>query len=135
MARLERFEDIEAWKKARELTKVIYEVTSAEAFGRDFALADQMRRAADSVLSNIAEGFERGGDKEFRQFLAQAKGSTGEIKAQLYVALDVGYLNQAEFGALYHLTTETGRLIGGFIKYLSRSGFRGAKYQRPGTRD
>ncbi len=135
MAKLERFEDIEGWKKARELTKVIYRATSGGGFGQDFGLRDQMRRASVSVMSNIGEGFERGGDKEFRQFLSQAKGSAGEVKAQLYVALDVGYLGRAEFDDLYRLATETGRLIGGFIRYLSSSGFRGAKYRRPGTRD
>ena len=135
MARLERFEDIEAWKKARSLTKAVYEVTSAGKFGQDFGLRDQMRRASVSIMSNIGEGFKRGGDREFRQFLAQAKGSTGEVKAHLYVALDVGYLGQRGFDNLYHLATETGRLIGGFMRYLSRSGLRGSKYRQLGTLD
>ncbi len=135
MARLERFEDIEAWKRARELTKAIYQATSGDKFENDVSLADQMRRASVSVMSNIGEGFERGGDKEFRQFLAHAKGSTGEIKAQLYVALDVGYVGQAEFDMLYQLATEAGQPIGGFMRYLSRSGLRGSKYRGLGTRD
>ncbi len=135
MARLERFEDIDAWKKAREFTKAVYRVTSKGEFQEDRGLADQMRRASVSVMSNIGEGFERGGDREFRQFLAQAKGSTGEVKAQLYVALDVGYLGQGEFDRLYQLATQVGQLIGGFMRYLSRSGLRGSKFRRPGTRD
>jgi four helix bundle protein len=73
MARLERFEDIDAWKKARDLTKSVYQITSTGEFARDFALRDQLRRATISVISNIAEGFERGGDKEFLQFLSLAK--------------------------------------------------------------
>ena len=91
MAKIKKFEDIESWKRARILTKQIYEITSMGKFGRDFGLEDQIRRAAVSVLSNIAEGFERGGDQEFLQFLAVAKGSCGELRAQLYVALDQEY--------------------------------------------
>jgi hypothetical protein len=82
-----------------------------------------------------AEGFERGGDKEFRQFLAQAKGSTGEVKIHLYVALDVGYLSQPKFDELYRLAAEGGRLVGGFMRYLSRSSLRGSKYRKSATQD
>jgi len=120
MASIEKFEDIEAWQKARELTRKIYKVTNQGAFARDFGLRDQIRRASVSIMSNIAEGFERGGDVEFRRFLAIAKGSTGEVKAQLYVALDAGLINEAQFNELYQLATETGNLIGGFMRYLSR---------------
>ena len=80
MSKIERFEDIEAWKQARELTKFIYQLTSSGEFARDFNLRDQIRRAAVSIMSNIAEGFERGGDKEFCRFLRIAKGSAGEVK-------------------------------------------------------
>ena len=80
MANIEKFEDIESWKLAREITKLIYEVTSRASFGKDFALTNQIRRASISVLSNIAEGFERNGDKEFVQFLTIAKGSCGEVR-------------------------------------------------------
>lgn len=120
MARIERFEDIDAWKKARELAKAIYVLSAEGAFSRDFGLRDQIRRAAVSVMSNIAEGFERGGDVEFRRFLTIAKGSAGEVKAQLYVALDAGLINQAQFDELYRLATETGNLIGGFMRYLTK---------------
>jgi len=120
MAKIEKFEDIEAWKKARELSKAIYALTGDGAFARDFGLRDQIRRAAVSIMSNIAEGFERGGDVEFRRFLAMAKGSAGEVKAQLYVALDAGMIDQATFDSLSKKATETGNLIGGFMKYLSK---------------
>ncbi len=129
MPALKRFEDIEAWRKGRELTRLIYRVTSQGEFSRDFALRDQIRRAAVSVLSNIAEGFERGGDKEFRQFLSLAKGSTGEIKAQLYVALDAGFLSQEQFEELYALASETGRMIGGFMRYLAEADLQGSKFK------
>ena len=129
MARIEQFEDIDAWKKARELAQAIYEVTSVAEFARDFGLRDQIRRAAVSVMSNIAEGFERSGDKEFRQFLSLAKGSAGEVKAQLYVAVDARFLSQEQFDQLYSLATETGRLIGGFMRYLTDSGYKGSKFK------
>jgi four helix bundle protein len=83
MSTIERFEDIEAWKLARKLTSLIYEVSAARDFSRDFALRDQIRRASISIVSNIAEGFERDGDREFLQFLSVAKGSCGEVRAQL----------------------------------------------------
>jgi four helix bundle protein len=120
MAKIEKFEDIEAWKKARALAREIYAISNEGLFARDFGLRDQIRRAAVSVMSNIAEGFERGGDVEFRRFLAIAKGSAGEVKAQLYVALDAGMIDQATFDSLYKKAAETGNLVGGFMRYLSR---------------
>ena len=86
MATIEKFEDIEAWQKARELTREVYAASNTWLFAKDYGLRDQIRRAAVSIMSNIAEGFERGGDKEFGQFIAQAKGSSAEVRAQLYVA-------------------------------------------------
>ena len=94
MATIRQFEEILVLKKARELTRLIYESTRQGEFSRDFALKDQIRRAAISITSNIAEGFERGGNREFVQFLSHAKGSCGEVRSQLYVALDAGYLNE-----------------------------------------
>ncbi|HXU37578.1 MAG TPA: four helix bundle protein [Blastocatellia bacterium] len=129
MATIKRFEDIEAWKKARELTREVYRHSKVGLFSRDFALRDQMRRALVSVMSNIAEGFERGGTKEFIQFLAMAKGSVGEIEAQLYVALDQAYINEDEFVSLKRLTEPTKRLIGGLMGYLRQSGMKGSKYK------
>jgi four helix bundle protein len=129
MARLERFEDIDAWKEARELTKSVYQITSTGEFARDFGLRDQIRRAAVSVMSNIAEGFERGGDKEFLQFLSLAKGSCGEVRAQLYVALDQTHINDAQFQELVEKTVRINRLIAGLMKYLQTSDLRGSKYK------
>src|SRR5216684_5101332 len=101
MATLERFEDLDAWKKARELTKSVYQVTSAGEFARDFGLRDQIRRASVSIISNIAEGFDRDGNAEFVQFLSVAKGSASEVKAQLYIALDLTYITSKEFDELF----------------------------------
>ena|SRR5208282_4613966 len=101
MSKILRFEEIESWKKARVLTNEIYQVTSLGGFARDFGLRDQIRRASVSAMSNIAEGFERGGNREFLQFLSNAKGSAGEVRSQLYVALDAGFINQKKFDDLY----------------------------------
>jgi len=130
MARLERFEDIEAWKKARELIRSVYQITATGEFRRDFGLRDQIRRAAVSVLSNIAEGFERDGNKEFLQFLSLAKGSCGEVRAQLYVAIDQAYIKDSQFQELFDQTMQVSRLIAGLIKYLQQSEMRGHKYHR-----
>src|SRR5437660_7159259 len=116
MATITRFEDIEAWKKGRELRKAIYAHSKCGEFARDFSLKDQIRRAAQSVTSNIAEGFERGGNREFIQFLSDAIGSCGEVRDQLYTALDENYVTQAEFDQLYAMATEASRLIAGFIQ-------------------
>lgn len=97
MATIERFEDIEAWQKAGEVTRAIYAASNRGDFARDFGLRDQIRRAAVSVMSNIAEGFERRGDVEFKPFLSIAKGSAGEVRSQLYVALDAGFPAPQEF--------------------------------------
>jgi len=129
MSRIERFEDIEAWRKARELTKEIYALTNDGPFARDFGLRDQIRRAVVSIMSNIAEGFGRGGNKEFIQFLSTAKGSASEVQAQLYVALDAGYINQDQFQKLYSETEATARMIAGLLRYLQNSDFKGAKYK------
>jgi four helix bundle protein len=129
MSKIERFEDIEAWKKARGLTKVVYDLSNAGSFGRDFGLKDQIRRASVSTMSNIAEGFERGGDQEFIQYLSMAKGSCGEVRSQLYVAFDQGYVDQAKFQQLYDEAQSTSRLIAGFISYLQSSPLRGSKYK------
>jgi four helix bundle protein len=120
MAKIKGFEDIEAGQKARELTNAVYALSKEGPLSRDFGLRDQIRRAAVSVMSNIAEGFERGGSVEFRRFFAIAKGSAGEVKAQLYVALDAGLINTAQFDSLYKTATEAGNLIGGFMRYLTK---------------
>lgn len=129
MSAFQRFEDIEAWQKARELTKAIYALSNDGQFSRDFGLRDQVRRASVSIMSNIAEGFGRGGNKEFIQFLSTAKGSASEVQAQLYVALDAGYINQDQFQKLYSETEATARMITGLLRYLQNSDFKGAKYK------
>ena len=129
MATFKKFEEIEAWKRARELTREVYRKSKAGELSRDFGLRDQMRRAAVSVMSNIAEGFERGGTKEFVQFLAIAKGSVGELESQLYVALDQDYIDELEFASLKRVAESTKRLIGGLIGYLRQSGLKGVKYR------
>ena len=129
MATIERYEDIKGWQKARELTNFVYTVTRQKAFARDFGLKDQIRRAAVSAMSNIAEGFERGGRGEFIQFLSIAKSSAGEVQSQLYVALDQEYITPEQFGKGYSLCDETMRLIGGFMIYLRESPVKGSKYK------
>lgn len=129
MATFKSFEDIEAWQKARELTQRIYEVSNKGSFARDYGLKDQIRRACVSTMSNIAEGYERGGTKEFIQFLSTAKGSSGEVRSQLYVALDQAYIDSKTFGQLSELVKEISRMITGLMKYLKRSELRGTKYK------
>jgi four helix bundle protein len=96
------FEDLEVWKGARRLTQEIYRSTAGAKFLKDFALCGQIQRAAISIMSNIAEGFERGGNQEFIQFLYVAKGSCGEVRSQIYVAIDQGYITQKEADELNH---------------------------------
>ena len=125
---VEHFEDLEIWKEARRLTKEIYLLTSGPKLSRDFALRGQIRSATVSVMSNIAEGFERGGNQEFVQFLYVAKGSCGEVRSQLYVAVDQGYISANESGKLLDLFKRLSGMIGSLINYLKRSGMKGAKY-------
>jgi four helix bundle protein len=118
--RIERFEDFIAWQKARKLTADVYRVTNEGKFARDFGLKDQIRRAAVSSMSNLAEGFERGRPAEFHQFLSIAKGSCAELRTQLYVALDVGYLTQPTFKALMAQAIEVGQVLGGLRLSVER---------------
>jgi four helix bundle protein len=111
--KFERFEDLIAWQKARILTRQVYQVTAQGTFAKDFGLRDQIRRAAVSTMSNIAEGFERGKPSEFHQFLCIAKGSCAELRSQLYVAFDVCHLDQLRFEQLLALAVEVGKIVGG----------------------
>lgn len=129
MAGVSGFEEIKAWQKTREMTRMIYQVSKRGDFYKDFGLRDQIRRATSSVMSNIAEGYERDGNREFVQFLSQAKGSCGEIRSQLYMALDQNYLTPAEFEVLKGMASEVSRMISGLMAYLQRSEQRGRKYQ------
>ncbi len=118
--KVSRFEDIIAWQKARTLTARIYQVTGQGRFERDFGLRDQIRRAAVSIMSNIAEGFERGKPSEFHQFLSVAKASCAELRTQLYIALDAGYISQQVFNELMAAATEVGRIVGGLRAAVER---------------
>lgn len=117
----QRFEDLIAWQKARLLTAAVYRVTNEGAFARDYKLCNQMRDAVVSVMSNIAEGFDRNRPREFHQFLSTAKGSTGEVRSQLYVALDVGYLTAEQFDAMYAQADEVSRIVNGLRAAVERS--------------
>jgi len=121
MAAIDRFEDILAWQKARELVREIYSVSGQGGFVRDFGLRDQIQRAAGSIMHNIAEGFEAGSDAEFIRFLGYARRSAAEVQSQLYIALDQGYINREQFHYLYDLAEQCKKLITGFIGYLKSS--------------
>ena len=129
MATFKKFEEIEAWQRARQLTKRIYGLSRSGEFAKDFGLKDQIRRASVSIMSNIAEGHDRSGTGEVVQFLATAKGSAAEVKSQLYVALDQEYIKENAFAETFGLATETANMIGGLMNYLRRSGIRGSKYK------
>jgi four helix bundle protein len=121
MATIRRFEDLIAWQKARELTRATYKQSCQAEFARDFELVGQIRRAAVSIMSNIAEGVEREGQREFRQFLSIAKGACAELRSQLYVALDCGYLKPVDFTALLKQSEEVARIIGGLRMSIRNS--------------
>ncbi len=116
--KVERFEDLIAWQKARELTKEIYKITKSGEFAKDFGLRDQIRRASVSIMSNLAEGFERGRATEFHQYISIAKGSCAEVRSQLYIAWDAEYLEKDKFVRLMQMAREVGRIIGGLRKSI-----------------
>ena len=118
--RIERFEDIEAWKEARKLVNMVYDLSDEGLFAKDFSLRNQIRGASVSVMSNIAEGFDRQTNREFIQFLVIARASSSEVKSQLYVALDRGYIAQDVFKVAYDQATRVVSLIDGFIRYLRK---------------
>lgn len=119
---ISRFEELIAWQKARLLAAAIYRLTAQGAFSRDFGLRDQIQRAAVSVMSNIAEGFERGSSAEFHQFLVIAKASCAEVRSQLYVSLDINYIDQKQFDETMMLSEEVARLVGGLRASIKRQG-------------
>jgi four helix bundle protein len=121
MARIERFEDIDAWQPARELPKMVYQISRQNQFAKDFRFCSQIQAAAVSVMSNIAEGFESQSTKMFISYLYRAKASAGEVRSQLYVALDQAYVTQPEFESLYAQATKASEQITGFIRYLRRA--------------
>jgi four helix bundle protein len=129
MPTIEHFEDLEAWKIAREITKDIYRPVKGDLFSKDYGLKNQICRSSVSIMSNIAEGFERDGRKEFVNFLSIAKGSSGEVRSQLYVALDQNYISELEFRHVYEKTIQNSRVISGLIKYLNQSDIKGRKFR------
>ena len=129
VGKIERFEDLEVWQKSRELARLVYRITAKPTFERDWSLRSQLRDAAVSTAGNIAEGFERGGNKEFLQFLAISKGSSGEVRSHLYVALDKRYITEAEHHRLHDKALEVRRMVSGLMKHLRQSPLRGSKYK------
>jgi len=127
MGKVERFENLIAWQKAWKLTRAIYEATRQDVFAKDFGLSGQIQRVAVSIMSNIAEGFERGGRGEFHQFLSTAKASCAEVRSQLYVALDVGYLDKANFDRLIEQAEEIARILGGLRVAVDKQRKDGAR--------
>jgi len=127
--KIESFEDLKAWKSSRELVRRICSPTRKRAFAKDFALVNQIRRAAISVVSDISEGFERGSNREFIQFLYVAKGSCAELRAQLVVALDQGYIDEKESAEADDLAKCVAGMLGSPINYLKSSKIKGAKFK------
>lgn len=118
MSTITRFEDIEAWKTSRELCCLVYSLSGKSSFSKDFGLREQIRRAAVSAMSNIAEGFESHSQAQFVRYLGLAKGSAGEVRSQAYMALDLQYVTQDEFNTLFNLADKTSRQLARFIGYL-----------------
>jgi four helix bundle protein len=129
--KVERFEDLGIWQKARGLCKTVYEVSNRGAFAKDFPLRDQIRKASGSIMDNIAEAFERGGNRELIQFLAIAKGSAGEVRSQLYRAFDQEYFTPTEFDMLIEALLKISGGIANFMTYLKDSDLKGAKFKEP----
>jgi four helix bundle protein len=115
---IRRFEDIEGWQLARELTRLVYAVAMRGAFAKDFGLRDQITRASGSAMHNIAEGFDGGSNAEFLKYLRYSQRSCSEVQSQLFIALDQSYISQVEFDSIYQQAALTHAKIGGFIRYL-----------------
>lgn len=130
-SKVESFEDLNVYKQARELANKIYEMTKHGSFLKDYGLADQIRRASVSIMSNIAEGFERGTNAEFIQFLFIAKGSCGEVRAQLSIAFDQKYVDEITYKNLVDRCRRINGMLSNLITYLKGSRFKGSKFKRP----
>lgn len=124
------FEDLEIWEHARDLANRIYKLSKSDKFSRDFGLRDQIRRAAVSILSNIAEGYERGGNQEFIQFLSIAKGSCGEVRCQLYLACDQDYISKTDCDEITDFCKKLSIMVHNFIEYLKQSPYKGNKFKK-----
>jgi four helix bundle protein len=129
MATVNSFEDLEIWKMAREFCKDVFRITNYENFSKDYRMKDQIKASSGSIMDNIAEGFERNGNKEFAQFLYISKGSCGESRSQLYRALDFKYIAEDEFILLKNKTLQISQAIGSLINYLKNTEIKGTKYK------
>ena len=129
MATVKRFEDLTVWKMAREFCKDIFRITSYTQFSKDYRFKDQIRSSSGSIMDNIAEGFERDGNKEFIQFLTIAKGSCGESRSQLHRSFDYQYIENEEYETLCQKTIEISKAISAFVSYLKQSEIKGIKYK------
>jgi four helix bundle protein len=128
MATLSYFEELAIWQQARQYNREIFKISNSEDFGKDYRMKSQIRAAAGSIMDNIAEGFEREGNKEFIQFLYIAKGSCGETRSQLYRALDYGYMDENIFNTLKEDSFSLSKSIANFIQYLKNSEHKGHKF-------
>tara|TARA_Y100001968_G_scaffold219998_1_gene202784 strand:- start:1958 stop:2347 length:390 start_codon:yes stop_codon:yes gene_type:complete len=129
LATIKQFEDLEIWQKAREICRIVYETKKNTNLKNDFKLYNQLNGSSGSIMDNIAEGFERNGNREFIQFLSIAKASCGETRSQLYRAFDRGYLNDDDFEDFKTKVISLSRQINGFIDYLQKSDFKGTKFK------
>lgn len=130
MATIRKFEDVDAWQKARELSKEICSITDKGVFSKDYDLKGQIRRSSGSIMDNIAEGFERGGKGAFIQFLGIVKGFSGEVRSQLSRALDQEYIHKEMFDNVYNLSNDISKMIKGLITYLNTTEIKGQKYKK-----
>jgi len=125
------FEDLQVWQEARRMTNKVYDISRKQSFSKDYGLIDQIRRASVSIMSNIAEGYERGGNQEFIQFLSIAKGSCGEVRCQLYLAMDQSYADRRECDELIEGCKKLSIMISNFMNYLKGTPYKGTKYKIP----
>lgn len=128
MTTIKRFEDFKIWQLAREICQNVFEIITKTPLSNDYKLRDQINGSSGSIMDNIAEGFERNGKNEFKQFLAIAKGSCGETRSQLYRAFDRKYVNREQLVEIIEKTISLTKMLGAFIKYLNNSKYKGIKY-------
>ena len=131
MASINNFEELDVWKKARQICIRINDISTNTTLSRNFSLKDQMQRSSGSIMDNIAEGFGRGGNKEFHNFLSYAKGSCAELKSQIYRCYDTKIITKQVFEELIQLTTDENNKIGAFMYYLRNTNIKGQKFKKP----